>query len=98
MSQGRILHRGERGRILPGPQLATWSTYAPCCTNCGTTERKHKSRGLCRQCYAQQPQVRENLNSYRRNQYHKDSEVREKILRASKLRNIYGSSRPTKTA
>ena len=98
MSQLRTLTRGDHGHIMPGPQLEAWSTFAPCCTSCGTTERKHKSRGLCRKCYARQPQVRECLNTYRRNQYHRDPEVREKILRASKFRYIYGSSRPTKTA
>lgn len=93
MSQGRILHRGERGRILSGPQLATWSTYAPCCTSCGTTERKHKSRGLCRKCYARQPHVREALNHYRQDLYRSNPEVRENILHKSKLRYIYGSTK-----
>ena len=93
MSQRRILNRGEHGHIMPGPQLEAWSTYSPACTGCGATERKHKARGLCRLCYARQPHVKAALQNYRQEQYRTNSEVRERILRASKLRYIYGSTK-----
>lgn len=29
----------------------TWSLYHPCCIDCGTTEKRHISLGLCTTCY-----------------------------------------------
>ena len=29
-----------------------WSMYGNCCFVCGTSERKHKTRGLCNACYS----------------------------------------------
>lgn len=34
-----------------------WSLAFDACTSCGTTERPHRAKGLCRRCYGAQPDV-----------------------------------------
>lgn len=33
-----------------------WSCFEPCCVACGTTQRKHWGRGLCKRCYSRDPE------------------------------------------
>jgi hypothetical protein len=41
-----------------------WSANWDCCQDCGTTERPHESRGLCRNCFAKW-RWKTNHNGYR---------------------------------
>jgi len=34
-----------------------WSLSFEACTSCGTTDRPHRAKGLCRRCYGAQPSV-----------------------------------------
>lgn len=40
---------GARSHATAG---ASWSRHHAACTRCGSTERPHASRGLCKRCYA----------------------------------------------
>jgi len=52
---GWSAERLERARVIGarrGPQpIGRWSTEHDACSGCGSTERRHTARGLCRLCY-----------------------------------------------
>jgi hypothetical protein len=48
--QGVMFRRDSSGRIV-GRAEGVWSSRAPACVDCGTTERPHESRGRCHRCY-----------------------------------------------
>jgi len=46
------LHRDELiAARWPHLTRGEWSSHGPCCAECGTTEKPHGGRGLCRSCY-----------------------------------------------
>ncbi len=48
-----------------------WSTQHDCCVSCGTTETKHRSSGLCEQCYRKSEGFKEIQMRWRKENYAK---------------------------
>ena len=55
-----------------------WTEDFAHCQSCGTTERKHKAKGLCANCYALASEERQKSHNYTNNPpfAHVDSERR----------------------
>lgn len=52
--------------------MKPWSKAHDACTACGTTDRPHRARGLCRRCYGAQPDYAARHNA--RNRARRDSD------------------------
>ena len=50
-----------------------WAKAHDCCVTCGTTERPHQARGLCRRCYA--ARLKELNPNHRAEQYARVKEL-----------------------
>lgn len=92
--------------IISNNKRKRWSRYYTQCRNCGTSSVKHRSLGLCEECYPKSEEFREmQMDAYyrnykRRNKYNKNyskkysqrENVRERMKSEYDLRN-YGGNR-----
>ncbi len=70
-----------------------WSLSFEACTSCGTTDRPHRAKGLCRRCYGAQPEYAARHNERNRHRRNTDefrsrlrSEYRNNPLRCEQIK------------
>lgn len=51
-----------------------WALKYDCCIECGTTEKRHRARGLCRKCFSNKEykDFPEKNRAYKREEYHRN--------------------------
>lgn len=72
-----------KGEAVPedSPRTVAWSRHYDQCRDCGTTDRKHKSHGLCAKCYTDHKRAG-TLDQFRTEKTIKTGGSRKKSVRA----------------